>query len=128
MRQFCLWIRNITLFSVLEGESGGAMGTLCTASGGPFRQIQGTDAVSDPPQALQHPNWKMGPKVTIDSATLMNKGLELIEAKWLFGLPADKIKAVIHPQSVVYGLVNFQMAVVLRIWGQLICGFQYHMQ
>ena len=58
-------------------------------------------------QALKHPNWKMGPKVTIDSATLMNKGLELIEAKWLFGLPAEKIKAVIHPQSVVHGLVNF---------------------
>ena len=81
---------------------------MLTASGGPFRQMSREQMRSvNLQQALKHPNWKMGPKVTIDSATLMNKGLELIEAKWLFGLPAEKIKAVIHPQSVVHGLVNF---------------------
>ena len=81
---------------------------ILTASGGPFRQLslQQMRSVTRE-QALAHPNWSMGPKVTVDSATLMNKGLELIEAKWLFGLPPDKIKAVIHPQSVIHGLVNF---------------------
>ena len=81
---------------------------ILTASGGPFRQMTSKQMRSvTRHQALLHPNWSMGPKVTIDSATLMNKGLELIEAKWLFGLPPEKIKAVIHPQSVIHGLVNF---------------------
>jgi hypothetical protein len=61
-----------------------------------------------PKQALNHPNWSMGKKVTIDSATLMNKGLEVIEARWLFGIEANKIEAVIHPQSVIHSLVEFQ--------------------
>lgn len=79
-----------------------------TASGGPFRQMTRDQMRSvSREQALVHPNWSMGPKVTIDSATLMNKGLELIEAKWLFALPPEKIKAVIHPQSVIHGLVHF---------------------
>ena len=97
------------IFQCLKGESGGVIkDVVLTASGGPFRQMSREQMRSvTPQQALKHPNWEMGPKVTIDSATLMNKGLELIEAKWLFGLPAEKIKAVIHPQSVVHGLVNF---------------------
>ena len=97
------------IFQCLKGESGEVIkDVVLTASGGPFRQMSREQMRSvNLQQALKHPNWKMGPKVTIDSATLMNKGLELIEAKWLFGLPAEKIKAVIHPQSVVHGLVNF---------------------
>ena len=86
---------------MLEGESGGVIkDVVLTASGEPFRQMSREQMRSVTlQQALKHPNWKMGPKVTIDSATLMNKGLELIEAKWLFGLPAEKIKAVIiHSQ------------------------------
>ena len=97
------------IFQCLKGESGEVIkDVVLTASGGPFRQMSREQMRSvNLQQALKHPNWKMGPKVTIDSATLMNKGLELIEAKWLFSLPAEKIKAVIHPQSVVHGLVNF---------------------
>ena len=97
------------IFQCLKGESGGVIKDIVlTASGGPFRQMSRQQMRSvTRQQALKHPNWTMGPKVTIDSATLMNKGLELIEAKWLFGVPADKIKAVIHPQSIVHGLVNF---------------------
>ena len=97
------------IFQCLKGESDEVIkDVVLTASGGPFRQMSREQMRSvNLQQALKHPNWKMGPKVTIDSATLMNKGLELIEAKWLFGLPVEKIKAVIHPQSVVHGLVNF---------------------
>ena len=80
-----------------------------TASGGPFRtwSKEAIDAAT-PEQALRHPNWSMGPKVTIDSATLMNKGLELIEAHHLFALEPDKIDVVVHPQSVVHGLVEYR--------------------
>ena len=98
------------VFQCLRGEQNAAVENITlTASGGPFRQLnrQQMSMVSRE-QALAHPNWSMGPKVTIDSATLMNKGLELIEAKWLFGLAPDQIKAVIHPQSIVHGLVNFK--------------------
>lgn len=97
------------IFQCLNGENGTFIKDIVlTASGGPFWQKTQEQMRSvTRQQALQHPNWKMGPKVTIDSATLMNKGLELIEAKWLFGLPTEKIKAVIHPQSVIHGLVNF---------------------
>ncbi|MFW6162900.1 MAG: 1-deoxy-D-xylulose-5-phosphate reductoisomerase, partial [Planctomycetota bacterium] len=79
-----------------------------TASGGPFRTLppKELDAVT-PEQALQHPNWDMGPKITIDSATMMNKALEVIEAKWLFGLEVEQIRVVVHPQSIVHSLVEF---------------------
>jgi 1-deoxy-D-xylulose-5-phosphate reductoisomerase len=79
-----------------------------TASGGPFRDyaFAELDAVT-PAQALAHPTWQMGPKITIDSATLVNKAFEAIEAKWLYRLPYDRIQAVIHPQSVVHSLVEF---------------------
>ncbi|MCS7050525.1 MAG: 1-deoxy-D-xylulose-5-phosphate reductoisomerase [Thermomicrobium sp.] len=80
-----------------------------TASGGPFRTLTPDQLESvTPAAALAHPTWRMGPKVTIDSATLMNKGLELIEAHWLFGLPYQLLDVVIHPQSIVHALVTFR--------------------
>jgi 1-deoxy-D-xylulose-5-phosphate reductoisomerase len=79
-----------------------------TASGGPFRGRPVADlATVTPEQALAHPTWRMGPKITIDSATLVNKAFEVIEAKWLYRLPYSRIDAVIHPQSVVHSLVEF---------------------
>ncbi len=81
---------------------------ILTASGGPFRTWDAKAiAAATPEQALAHPNWSMGPKVTIDSATLMNKGLELIEAHHIFGIPAAKLGVLVHPQSIVHGLVSF---------------------
>jgi 1-deoxy-D-xylulose-5-phosphate reductoisomerase len=79
-----------------------------TASGGPFRQWSAERILEvSVEQALNHPTWKMGPKITIDSATLMNKGLEVIEARWLFGVGPDRIRVVVHPQSVVHSMVEF---------------------
>lgn len=81
---------------------------LITASGGPFRKVPKTDLHSvTPEQALQHPNWKMGKKITIDSATMMNKGLEVIEAKWLFNIELSKIDIVVHPESIVHSMVEW---------------------
>lgn len=81
---------------------------LLTASGGPFRGLSPEEVFhATPAQALAHPTWSMGPKVTIDSATLMNKGLELIEARWLFGLEADRLGAIVHPQSLMHCIVEF---------------------
>ncbi len=81
---------------------------ILTASGGPFR-LMGTSEMSEvtPEQATSHPNWSMGPKISVDSATLMNKGLEVIEAMWLFGIPVEKIHVVIHPQSIIHSMVEF---------------------
>jgi 1-deoxy-D-xylulose-5-phosphate reductoisomerase len=78
-----------------------------TASGGPFRRhtLEDLERVT-PEEALRHPTWSMGPKVTLDSATLMNKGLEVIEARWLFGVGAERIRVVVHPQSVVHSMVE----------------------
>lgn len=82
---------------------------ILTASGGPFRTCSLEQMrAATPVQALRHPNWSMGPKVTIDSATLMNKGLELVEAHHLFGLASDEIDVLVHPQSIVHGLVEFR--------------------
>lgn len=96
------------LHQCLRGESVGEVKRLIlTASGGPFRtstKEEFENATIE--QALNHPNWKMGDKITIDSATLMNKGLEVIEAKWLFGFEADQISVVVHPQSVVHSMVE----------------------
>ncbi|PQO40785.1 1-deoxy-D-xylulose-5-phosphate reductoisomerase [Blastopirellula marina] len=81
---------------------------ILTASGGPFRKFtrqQLTEVTAD--EALDHPTWKMGPKITVDSATMMNKALELIEAKWLFDLAVDQIDVVVHPQSIVHSIVEF---------------------
>jgi 1-deoxy-D-xylulose-5-phosphate reductoisomerase len=91
------------------GPRDGIKRIILTASGGPFRtwSLEQIRAAS-PAQALKHPNWSMGPKVTIDSASLMNKGLELIEAHHLFALPSDQIDVLVHPQSVIHGMVEFR--------------------
>ena len=82
---------------------------LLTASGGPFRKFSKEELVGvTAAQALKHPNWEMGAKITIDSATMMNKGFEVIEARWLFGVPAEKIEVLVHPQSVVHSAVQFK--------------------
>ncbi|MFC1982008.1 1-deoxy-D-xylulose-5-phosphate reductoisomerase, partial [Chloroflexota bacterium] len=96
------------IWQCLKGETQPAAQIILTASGGPFRhyspaQLNGVTAG----QALRHPSWQMGRKVTIDSATLMNKGLEVIEARWLFDIPFDKILVLIHPQSIVHSMVEF---------------------
>ncbi len=82
---------------------------ILTASGGPFRgkSIKDLETVTKA-QALKHPNWDMGAKITIDSASLMNKGLEVIEAKWLFGLSADQVDVIVHPQSIIHSMVQFE--------------------
>jgi 1-deoxy-D-xylulose-5-phosphate reductoisomerase len=97
------------LHQCLRGENPGEIKRLwLTASGGPFRGWdQDAIARATPDQALRHPTWVMGSKVTIDSATLMNKGLELVEARWLFGVGSDRLRVVVHPESVVHSLVEF---------------------
>ncbi|MCB1269768.1 MAG: 1-deoxy-D-xylulose-5-phosphate reductoisomerase, partial [Microthrixaceae bacterium] len=81
---------------------------ILTASGGPFRDTPARELpYVSPGQALAHPTWSMGGKITIDSATLMNKGLEVIEAHWLFNMPFDKIDVVVHPLSVIHSLIEF---------------------
>ena len=90
-----------------------------TASGGPFRDRPLVDLASvTPGEACAHPNWVMGRKISVDSATMMNKGLEVIEAFWLFGLPLEKIKVLIHPQSVVHSMVRYRDGSVLAQMGQ----------
>lgn len=89
-------------------QSSGLRRIILTASGGPFRETPRNqfDSIT-PEQALKHPTWNMGPKITIDSATLFNKGLETIEAHWLFGVEMDRVEVVIHPQSIVHSMVEF---------------------
>ncbi len=96
------------IFQCLEGRPGADIRRIIlTASGGAFRDWpEERLALATPADALRHPNWAMGPKITVDSATLANKGLELIEAQWLFGLRPDQCAAVLHPQSIVHGLVE----------------------
>ena len=97
------------IFQCLQGEEHNEIEKIyLTASGGPFRgkNIEFLTNVS-PQQALKHPNWDMGDKITIDSASLMNKGLEVIEAKWLFGLEVDQIDVIVHPQSIVHSILQF---------------------
>jgi 1-deoxy-D-xylulose-5-phosphate reductoisomerase len=98
------------IFQCLVGETHNPIEKIIlTASGGPFRgrTAQAMETVTKA-QALKHPNWDMGAKITIDSASLMNKGLEVIEAKWLFGLTDEQIDVVVHPQSIIHSLVQFQ--------------------
>ncbi|MFD2936089.1 1-deoxy-D-xylulose-5-phosphate reductoisomerase [Spirosoma flavum] len=98
------------IFQCLVGEFHNPIEKIIlTASGGPFRgKTQDFLATVTKAQALKHPNWTMGAKITIDSATLMNKGLEVIEAKWLFNLTAEQIDVIVHPQSIVHSLVQFE--------------------
>ena len=97
---------------------GGVRRILLTASGGPFREtpVEQLQSVT-PAQAVAHPNWLMGRKISVDSATMMNKGLEVIEAHWLFNAPADRIEVVIHPQSVIHSLVDYADGSVLAQLG-----------
>ena len=91
---------------------------ILTASGGPFRTVSAEDMrVATPAQAIAHPNWTMGAKISVDSATLMNKGLELIEAHYLFGLPSERIDILVHPQSVIHSLVEYVDGSVLAQLG-----------
>lgn len=98
------------IFQCLVGEFHNPIEKIyLTASGGPFRGWKSEQLESvTKSQALKHPNWSMGAKITIDSASMMNKGLEVIEAKWLFGLNADQIDVIVHPQSIIHSLVQFQ--------------------
>ena len=90
-----------------------------TASGGPFRTASMAEMEeATPEQALRHPTWSMGPKITIDSATMMNKALEIIEARWLFGLEPDQIEVLVHPQSIIHSLVEFRDGSVIAQMGR----------
>lgn len=96
------------LWQCLEGKKAGSIRKLIlTSSGGPFREFKGSLTKVKPEQALKHPRWKMGPKITIDSATLMNKGLEVIEAVNLFNMPAAQVDVLVHPESVIHAIVEF---------------------
>lgn len=107
------------IFQALEaGHRHDVAKIILTASGGPFREKCRRDLETvTPDQALAHPNWDMGRKISIDSATLMNKGLEVIEAKWLFNVSVDEIEVVVHPQSVVHSLVEYQDGSVIAQLG-----------
>lgn len=97
---------------------------ILTASGGPFRDTPAAELRHvTPDMALHHPTWNMGPKITIDSATLFNKGLEMIEARWLFGIGMDRIEAVIHPQSIIHSMVEFTDGSVLAQLSRTDMGF-----
>ncbi len=97
------------IWQCLEGEKQKAAQVVLTASGGPFLHFSPAKLSRvTPAQALQHPSWRMGRKVTVDSATLMNKGLETIEAHWLFDMPFERIRVLIHPESVIHSLVEFR--------------------
>lgn len=98
------------IYQCLEGRDPRAVDSLVlTASGGPFRGLNRDELLAvSVEEALAHPTWSMGPKITVDSATLANKGLELIEAHWLFGVPYDRIEVVVHPSSIVHGIVRFR--------------------
>lgn len=97
------------IFQCLMGSAGADIEKIhLTASGGPFRTWKKEDiALATKAQALNHPNWSMGSKITIDSATMMNKGLEIIEAKWLFGVGGEKINVVVHPESIIHSMVEY---------------------
>ncbi|MBV9234373.1 MAG: 1-deoxy-D-xylulose-5-phosphate reductoisomerase [Xanthobacteraceae bacterium] len=109
---------NAIFQSLASGHRSDVRRIILTASGGPFRTSPlETMRAATVDQALRHPNWSMGPKVTIDSATMMNKGLELIEAHHLFALPASQIDVLVHPQSIVHGLVEFRDGAVIAELG-----------
>lgn len=96
------------VWQCIRGEEQPIARIILTASGGPFRHLTPEELKAvTPQQALEHPTWQMGPKITIDSATLMNKGFEAIEMSWLFGVPLEDIEIVIHPQSIVHSMVEF---------------------
>jgi 1-deoxy-D-xylulose-5-phosphate reductoisomerase len=102
------------IFQCLQASGSPPKRLILTASGGPFRTWTAAQmAAASPASALAHPTWEMGPKITIDSATMMNKSLEIIEARWLFGLPAEAIEVVVHPQSIIHSMVEFEDGAVM---------------
>ena len=107
------------IFQCLMGSAGADIEKIhLTASGGPFRTWNKEDiAKATRAQALNHPNWSMGSKITIDSATMMNKGLEIIEAKWLFGTEGDRINVVVHPESIIHSMVEYADGSVIAQMG-----------
>lgn len=107
------------IFQCLMGSAGADIEKIhLTASGGPFRTWNKEDiAIATPAQALNHPNWSMGSKITIDSATMMNKGLEIIEARWLFGVGGEKIKVTVHPESIIHSMVEYADGSVIAQMG-----------
>ena len=107
------------IFQCLMGSAGAPIEKIhLTASGGPFRTWSREDiAKATRAQGLNHPNWSMGSKITIDSATMMNKGLEIIEARWLFGTPGDKIEVVIHPESIIHSMIEYADGSVIAQMG-----------
>ncbi|NTV43156.1 MAG: 1-deoxy-D-xylulose-5-phosphate reductoisomerase, partial [Syntrophobacteraceae bacterium] len=107
------------IFQCLQAGAGGDIRKIIlTASGGPFRTCSKKDLKKATlAQALKHPNWNMGKKITIDSATLMNKGLEVIEARWLFGIAPEKISVLVHPQSIIHSMVEYQDGAVVAQLG-----------
>ena len=107
------------IFQCLQGAGDNPVRLIhLTASGGPFRTWPREEiARARKEQALKHPNWDMGAKITIDSATMMNKGFEVIEARWLFGLPASQIHVVVHPESVIHSMVEFEDGAVIAQLG-----------
>jgi 1-deoxy-D-xylulose-5-phosphate reductoisomerase len=107
------------IFQCLMGSAGAPVEKIhLTASGGPFRTWSREDiAKATRAQALNHPNWSMGSKITIDSATMMNKGLEIIEARWLFGTPGEKIQVVVHPESIIHSMVEYADGSVIAQMG-----------
>lgn len=115
------------IFQCLEGHRGPnteISRLILTASGGPFRDTPASELWNVTPEmALNHPTWNMGPKITIDSATLFNKGLEMIEARWLFGIEMDRIEAIIHPQSIIHSMVEFTDGSVLAQLSRTDMGF-----
>ena len=115
------------IFQCLDGHRGGAEEVsrlILTASGGPFRTLPAEHiAQVTLAEALKHPTWEMGPKITIDSATLFNKGLEMIEARWLFGIGMERIDVVVHPQSIVHSMVEFTDGSVLAQLSRTDMGF-----
>ncbi|MCD8091262.1 MAG: 1-deoxy-D-xylulose-5-phosphate reductoisomerase [Clostridiales bacterium] len=106
------------IFQCLQGNKGNKIKKIhLTASGGPFRGYKSLKDVTLS-AALHHPNWDMGKKITIDSATMMNKGLEVIEAKWLFGVDVDQINVVVHPQSIIHSMVEFEDSAIIAQLGE----------
>ncbi|WP_304509378.1 1-deoxy-D-xylulose-5-phosphate reductoisomerase [Anaerotignum sp.] len=108
------------IFQSLQGNEGNSIRRiLLTASGGPFRGKKKSDLLNiTAADALKHPNWSMGKKITIDSATLMNKGLEVMEAKWLFDVSTDKIEVLVHPQSIVHSAVEYEDGAIIAQMGE----------
>lgn len=117
------------IFQCLTGEKSPVRRLIVTCSGGAFRDRSREElAHVTVEQALKHPQWRMGDKITIDSATLVNKGFEVIEAHWLFGVPAERISVLIHPQSIVHSMVEFGDGAIKASWDRPTCGHRSPMR